>query len=546
MMNIAVLQFYTSNINYGVYSEMINQKYCEDKGYTYVCEKNTERIISICDKRSFHWGKVKLVQELLDTDKFDYILFLDADAIISDFNQNIEDFIDSDHDMVFTEDVGYHSSMNTGVFLVKNSEWSKNFLKTWWESGETYKGKDAPFGLEIMEENLEKAGYFKWALWHEQTCITLLYRNDDEVKNHIKIISSRSFNHLHYNEGNFIFHAFAYGYTPNRTLDIIYRSKFETYNDMENINLIVYHIYCVGNYLEVVKHQLNRLKTSGLYDWCDKLEITCVDTLDQFEGIDELVKDLDKAVLNKFVNNHYEYEGINKVWEYSQQYKGKVFYFHTKGVSNLYTNLETKVISQRKQTGIGWWKEIMEYFLIDNFQDCLQKLDEYEQCGVTNNDKWWWGNFWWANLSFVRINAKPTHGDRWYFEAWLNHYRNPSVYEFYHFDFNGYFTYLPQDIYNKEKYKDSKIEVIRAFYGTLGEQQDEGKAFAERVVVDVTEQIKHNLEANNYERFDIRVDNNIGGDPYYGIEKKLEIYFLLDGIQYIIVADENRNLKFEL
>ena len=546
MMNIAVLQFYTSNINYGVYSEMINQKYCEDKGYTYVCEKNTERIISICDKRSFHWGKVKLVQELLDTDKFDYILFLDADAIISDFNQNIEDFIDSDYDMVFAEDVGYHSSMNTGVFLVKNSEWSKNFLKTWWESGETYKGKDAPFGLEIMEENLEKAGYFKWALWHEQTCITLLYRNDDEVKNHIKIISSRSFNHLHYNEGNFIFHAFAYGYTPNRTLDIIYRSKFETYNDMENINLIVYHIYCVGNYLEVVKHQLNRLKTSGLYDWCDKLEITCVDTLDQFEGIDELVKDLDKAVLNKFVNNHYEYEGINKVWEYSQQYKGKVFYFHTKGVSNLYTNLETKVISQRKQTGIGWWKEIMEYFLIDNFQDCLQKLDKYEQCGVTNNDKWWWGNFWWANLSFVRINAKPTHGDRWYFEAWLNHYRNPSVYEFYHFDFNGYFTYLPQDIYNKEKYKDSKIEVIRAFYGTLGEQQDEGKAFAERVVVDVTEQIKHNLEANNYERFDIRVDNNIGGDPYYGIEKKLEIYFLLDGIQYIITADENRNLKFEL
>ena len=546
MMNIAVLQFYTSNINYGVYSEMINQKYCEDKGYTYVCEKNTERITSICDGRSFHWGKVKLVQELLDTDKFDYILFLDADAIISDFNQNIEDFIDSDHDMVFAEDVGYHSSMNTGVFLVKNSEWSKNFLKTWWESGETYKGKDAPFGLEIMEENLEKAGYFKWALWHEQTCITLLYRNDDEVKNHIKIISSRSFNHLHYNEGNFIFHAFAYGYTPNRTLDIIYRSKFEIYNDMENINLIVYHIYCVGNYLEVVKHQLNRLKTSGLYDWCDKLEITCVDTLNQFEGIDELVKDLDKAVLNKFVNNHYEYEGINKVWEYSQQYKGKVFYFHTKGVSNLYANLETKVISQRKQTGIRWWKEIMEHFLIDNFQDCLQKLDEYEQCGVTNNDKWWWGNFWWANLSFVRINAKPTHGDRWYFEAWLNHYRNPSVYEFYHFDFNGYFTYLPQDIYNKEKYKDSKIEVVRAFYGTLGEQQDEGKAFAERVVVDVTEQIKHNLEANNYERFDIRVDNNIGGDPYYGIEKKLEIYFLLDGIQYIIVADENRNLKFEL
>ena len=315
---------------------------------------------------------------------------------------------------------------------------------------------------------------------------------------------------------------------------------------MQNINLIVYHIYCVGNYLEIVKQQLNRLKTSGLYDWCDKLEITCINQQNNFDDIEELVKDLDKAILNKLYSNNYEYEGINKVWEYSQQYKGKVFYFHTKGVSNIYSNLETKIESPRKQKGIAWWKEIMEYFLIDNFQNCLQKLDEYDQCGVTNNDKWWWGNFWWANLSFIRSNGKPFHGDRWYFEAWLNQYRNPSVYEFYHFDFNAYYTFLPQDIHDKEKYKDSKIEVINAFYGTLGEQQDEGKPFVERVVADVTEQIKHNLEANNYRGFNIRIDNNIGGDPYYGIEKKLEIYFTIDSNEYVIAGDENRNLKFEL
>ena len=58
--------------------------------------------------------------------------------------------------------------------------------------------------------------------------------------------------------------------------------------------------------------------------------------------------------------------------------------------------------------------------------------------------------------------------------------------------------------------------------------------------------IKYNLIANNYRGFNIRVDNNIGGDPYFGIEKKLEIYFLIDGIEYIIAANENRNLKFLL
>ena len=545
-MRIAVLQFYTANISYGPYSEEINKKYCEEKGYTYICDKDDAKIRSISENRSLHWCKIKIVKEVLDTNNFDYILFLDADAVISDFNQNIEDFIDGSYNMIFGEDVGSHSSMNTGVFLVKNSEWSKNFLNTWWESGGTYMGKDAQDILPIMEQNLEKVGYFKEALWHEQSCITLLYRSDDEIKNNIKVISNRSFNHRDYGEGNFIFHAFAYGHLYNRTLDIIYRSKHEPTSELENINLIVYHIYCVGNYLEVVEQQLNRLKTSGLYDWCDKLEITCVNGLNEFNDVENLVKDLDKVVLNKFVANNYEYEGINKVWEYSQQYKGKVFYFHTKGVSNVYNNHNDKQISLRKKNGIAWWKEIMEHYLIDNSQDCIQKLDEYDQCGVTNVYGWWCGNFWWSNLSYIKSNAKPDKGDRWYFEAWLNRYRNPSIHEYYHFDFNSYYSSLPLDIHNKELYKDSKIEVISAYYGTLGEQQDEGRPIVERIVADATEVIKNNLAANNYRGFNIRIDNNICGDPHYGIEKMIEIYFTIDGKEYILVADENRNLNFQL
>ena len=545
-MRIAVLQFYTANISYGPYSEEINKKYCEEKGYTYICDKDDAKIRSISENRSLHWCKIKIVKEVLDTNNFDYILFLDADAVISDFNQNIEDFIDGDYNMIFAEDVGSHSSMNTGVFLTKNSEWSKNFLNTWWESGGTYMGKDAQDILPIMEENLEKVGYFKEALWHEQSCITLLYRNNDDIKNNIKVISNRSFNYREYGEGNFIFHAFAYGHLHNRTLDIVYRSKHEPTSELESINLIVYHIYCVGNYLEVVEQQLNRLKTSGLYDWCDKLEITCVNGLNEFNDVENLVKDLDKVVLNKFVANNYEYEGINKVWEYSQQYKGKVFYFHTKGVSNIYNNHNDKQISLRKKNGIAWWKEIMEYYLIDNSQDCIQKLDEYDQCGVTNVYGWWCGNFWWSNLSYIKSNAKPDKGDRWYFEAWLNRYRNPLIHEYYHFDFNSYYSSLPSDIHNKELYKDSKIEVISAYYGTLGEQQDEGRPIVERIVADATEVIKNNLAANNYRGFNIRIDNNICGDPHYGVEKMIEIYFTIDEKEYILVADENRNLNFQL
>jgi hypothetical protein len=88
--------------------------------------------------------------------------------------------------------------------------------------------------------------------------------------------------------------------------------------------------------------------------------------------------------------------------------------------------------------------------------------------------------------------------------------------------------------------------VIKAYYGTLGEQQDEGRPIIERVVVDVTEEIKENLSYNNNKGFCIRVDNNIAGDPHFGVYKLLEVYFTIDSEEYVITVDENQNLKFEL
>lgn len=541
-----VAQFFTSNVPYGSYAEAINKKYCESKGYTYFCEKEDEIIRTALEDRAPTWYKPKLVESILSKHDPEYVLFLDIDAIISDFNQNIEDFIDNEYSIIFAQDFGHHSVMNAGVFLLKNNQWSRGFLKLWWDSAESYKGGDAR-DLPIGDDNLEKVGYFKNALWHDQTCLTMLYESREDVRNNIKIISNRSFNHRSYNEGNFIFHAFAYGHIHHRTLDIIYRQVVLPNSNTEVINLVVYHIYCVGDYLEVVKQQLNRLQTSGLYNWCDKLEITCINTSGDFTAIEDLIKGLDKVNLTKTTNNQYEYEGINKVWEYSQKYRGKVLYFHTKGVSNTYNNLEEKKESTKKKNGIAWWKEAMEYFLIDNYTTCLEKLDEYDQCGLTNVNGWWWGNFWWANLDFIKANEKPDEAGRWYFEAWLNYHRNPSVYEFYHFEFNPYFTNLPKNVYiNRDFYKESKIEVLSAYYGTLGEQQDEGKKIVDRVVVDVTNEIKSNLEAHNNRGFGIRVDNGIAGDPNYGYEKALEVYFTVDGEDCVITTDENRNLTFEL
>lgn len=543
-MKISVCQFYTENISYGRFAEAINKKYCEEKGYNYFCEKDTTKIRGALEGRAPTWYKPKLVAEVIDNYNPDYILFLDIDAIVSDSNQKIEDFIDDAYNLIFAEDVGNHSVANAGVFILKNTEWSRRFLQEWWDSADKYTGKDSR-DLKIQEQNLEELGYFKNALWHDQTCFTILYESNQEVRKHTKIITSRSLNYLEYNKGNFIFHAFAYGHLPNRTLDLIYREVTKVDLNLPEINLIVYHIYCVGNYLEVVKKQLERLQKSGAYNWCDKLEVTCINVNGDFEAVEKLLKDLPKANLTKFKENEFEYQAIKKVWDYSQKYKGKVLYFHTKGVSNRYINLETKQESEWKIKGVKWWKEIMEYFLIDNFKNCIQELEVYDQCGVTFVNKWWWGNFWWSKLEWIQINEEPKLGPRWLFESWLSNLRNPSYREFYHFEFNPYYTVLPNNIYtNTNFYKDATLEVVSAFYGILGEQQDEGRPIIKRTVIDVTSVLKQNLASNNYRGFNIGVNNALGGDPYYDVTKMLEVRFLINNIEYVLVVDENRQLNF--
>lgn len=545
-LKIVIAQFYTKNVIYGEYSERINQRYCDEKGYGYYCEKDTDKIVGSLEERSITWYKPKLIQEVLDQHNPDYVLFLDADAVVVDYNQSIEDFIDENYDLVVSDDIGAHSVANAGVLLLKNSEWTKKFLKTWWDSGDTFTGGQAT-RLEILEQNINKVGYFRQALWHDQSCLTILYENDEEIRNKTKIISRNNFNSMDYAREKFIYHGFAFGHLLYRKIDVIYKERFKEEANLPEIKLIVYHIFCVDDYAKIVEQQLKRLKDSGLYDWCDKLEVTCINTEDNFEVVEELLKDFPKANLNKFKNNDFEYQALKKVWEYSQSHTGKVFYFHTKGVSNKYKNLETKEVSPWKVRGVSWWKEIMEYYLIDNYEDCVKKLDEYDQCGVTSVNRWWWGNFWWSTLDWIRINDEPTTGTRWQFEAWLNQYRLPYQHEYYHFDFNPYYSIIPNDIYkNKEAYKDKKIELISAYYGTMEEQQDEGRPSTERVVVDVTDIIKANLEHHNNKGFNIMVSNALAGDPYYGVVKVIDVDFKIDGEPYKIVASEGYALNFFL
>lgn len=230
MSKICVVQFYTSNLSYGQFAEDINRKYCETHGYDYFVEKDDKKLKFMADGRAFTWIKPKLIGEVLG--KYDYVLFMDIDAIFCDFKKRIEEFIESGFDLVAAEDYSSHSKMNAGVLLFRNCNWTHNFLENWWEKGEILKGSDIP---ELGLKN-DQVGYFKHGYWHDQSCLSYLYLSGNQE--HIKIIPHRSFNWWHYNQDNFIFHAFAHGHIPHRSLDRIHADFFGLKKDFGQISLL--------------------------------------------------------------------------------------------------------------------------------------------------------------------------------------------------------------------------------------------------------------------------------------------------------------------
>lgn len=106
------------------------RSYAERHGYTLFDSSHL-----IDPSRPPAWTKVKAVQHLLfeQTDfQCDWVVWMDADTVIMNAGVRFEDFIPANttHDLIVGSDKG--GGVNSGVFLFRKSEWSRNFLTQWW------------------------------------------------------------------------------------------------------------------------------------------------------------------------------------------------------------------------------------------------------------------------------------------------------------------------------------------------------------------------------------------------------------------------------
>jgi hypothetical protein len=290
---------------------------------------------------------------------------------------------------------------------------------------------------------------------------------------------------------------------------------------------VVYHCYLVGDWKSLVSQQLGRLKESGLYDSADNIYVTVNvgnSTEDEFKSH---VSEYSKLQIEFHEHNSAEYPGIKKVRDIATTNDTKIFYFHTKGVSNTYKDYNTKEYSSEKVENIKSWKECLEYFLIDKWSECIDKLDNFDNVGVTCNGGWFWGNFWWSKSSHIQKTAEVGHWGRWDYEAWLNRDTPNSLnFEWFHFNYNPYVTNISEDWYKTESpYKDELIVVRNAKYGSISFEVDEGHSGSKlNITNNVTDIVRQNVVENNHRMINIRVDNDVlGGDPVFGSRKFLVV-----------------------
>ena len=125
-LNIAIVQAFDKNIReYAEYSRLINALYAYQKGYTYISFEDSLVPVYV----SAYYNKILAIQRIFkDSRNFDWILYTDGDAAITNFSYNIEDIIarHPQKEIILPQDTnGKHS----GTIVIKNTPKMLNFLQ---------------------------------------------------------------------------------------------------------------------------------------------------------------------------------------------------------------------------------------------------------------------------------------------------------------------------------------------------------------------------------------------------------------------------------
>ena len=225
----------------------------------------------------------------------------------------------------------------------------------------------------------------------------------------------------------------------------IYRNIEQTIKkDREPPVYIIIHCCTMGKGEEILKSQLHRIKNLPLYSRVKKIFVFCVG---------QKILNLESERNRKIYIEHLSLNAlfaeqltIRKIGTLGLEEDARILYIHTKGVSYSITeedvqsmrglpcekdphffqilmNLNDPVMRKRYKAASAW-REYMETMIIDHYEDCLEKLIDYDTVGTELQEasssvpRHYSGNFWWMKMKCYSDHIKYLDTDYNAVENW--------------------------------------------------------------------------------------------------------------------------------
>jgi hypothetical protein len=212
-------------------------------------------------------------------------------------------------------------------------------------------------------------------------------------------------------------------------------------NNVNNIHIFI-HVCTLDGWKDILKEQLNLIKDSGLYNITTKIHFGIVGDCNvmknneyksEFNDTKYNILYIDSRIELYELNtiNYIKYMCTNGIICKGESEEAYILYIHTKGVRNA-GNPEVTAS----------WRNMMQYFLIGCYKECINNLEYYDALGnncvnmgnvYVNKDKkhcyHYSGNFWWSKKSHIdkldyldingEMNNMLNHNIRYLAENWI-------------------------------------------------------------------------------------------------------------------------------
>ncbi|MBA3956985.1 MAG: class I SAM-dependent methyltransferase [Parachlamydiaceae bacterium] len=195
------------------------KEYCTQHDYDFIWSEKSQD-----SSRPIAWSKILLVLKAMENSDYEWIFWSDADSLVMNLAIPLEDIIDDKYDFIIA--LG-GPQINSGQFLIRNCEWSRQFLRN----------------VYARQECINH-------IWWEQQAMLLELELSADVKMHTKIIPQRFLNSFaeeitwispksHYKPGDFIVH-FAGVHELDTLSELFDKYSARVLNDSKAITLDYY------------------------------------------------------------------------------------------------------------------------------------------------------------------------------------------------------------------------------------------------------------------------------------------------------------------